>query len=51
MEVGGLVVKDKTVHKERAAGTGKVAGKDRKERAQSSMALIGNLVTLESTAI
>ena len=51
MEVGGLVVKDKTVHEECAAGTGKVTGKDREEKTQSPMALICDLVTLESTAI
>lgn len=45
------MVKDKTIREERAAGAGKIAGKDREERTQSSMALIYDLVTLQSTAI
>lgn len=51
VQVGELVIKDKTVQQKRAAGAEKVAAKDREERTQRSMALICNLVTLQSTAI
>lgn len=45
------MIKDKTAHDEGAARAVNVVGKDRAERAQSSMALICNLVTLKSIAI
>ena len=51
VDVGELMMKDKTVQLKRAAGAEKVAAKDREERIKRSMALICNLVTLKSTTV